>query len=94
VVEPVRTYAVFDSTQALITRKVFWRARRSTFARLTVAEAALYEAPETSTYGSNVRLEQELINWSWALRGLECRSQLPGQAEKDSEGLLNGHHRL
>lgn len=93
-VAPVRTYAVFDSTQALISRKVFWRARRSTFARLTAAEAALYEAVENSTYGSNVRLDQERINWSWALRGLERRSQLPGQAEKDSEGLLNSHHRV
>ncbi|MEV7571541.1 Wadjet anti-phage system protein JetD domain-containing protein [Pseudarthrobacter sp. NPDC089323] len=43
---------------------------RAALARLTAAEAALYESLGNSTYGSNVRLEQELINWPWALEQL------------------------
>ncbi|WP_285249258.1 DUF3322 and DUF2220 domain-containing protein [Pseudarthrobacter sp. efr-133-R2A-89] len=42
---------------------------RAALARMTAAEAALYESLG-STYGSNVRLEQELINWDWALQEL------------------------
>lgn len=43
---------------------------RAALARLTAAEAALYESLGSSTYGSNIRLEQELINWRWALEQL------------------------
>ena len=43
---------------------------RAALARLTAAEAALYESLGNSTYGSNIRLEQELINWRWALKQL------------------------
>ena len=43
---------------------------RAALARLTAAEAALYESLGSSTYGSNIRLEQELINWCWALKEL------------------------
>ncbi|UUL76136.1 DUF2220 domain-containing protein [Pseudarthrobacter sp. Fe7] len=43
---------------------------RAALARLTAAEAALYESLGNSTYGSNIRLEQELISWRWALREL------------------------
>ena len=43
---------------------------RAPLTRLTAAEAALYELLGNSTYGSNIRLEQELINWRWALKQL------------------------
>lgn len=43
---------------------------RAALARLTAGEAALYESLGNGTYGSNVRLEQELINWRWALSQL------------------------
>lgn len=43
---------------------------RAALARLAAAEAALYESLGNSTYGSNIRLEQELINWCWALKVL------------------------
>jgi hypothetical protein len=39
--------------------------------RLTPKEAALYEALGNDTYGSSIRLEQELINWDWALERLK-----------------------
>lgn len=35
--------------------------------RLTVDESGLYEGLVNDTYGSAVRLEQELIRWDWAL---------------------------
>ena len=38
--------------------------------RLNADETALYEALGTDTYGPKVRLEQELINWGWALERL------------------------
>ncbi|MBP1137305.1 hypothetical protein JOE31_003537 [Arthrobacter sp. PvP023] len=43
---------------------------RAALARLTAAETALYESLGNSFYGSNIRLEQELINWRWALKQL------------------------
>lgn len=39
--------------------------------RLTPAEAALYEALGNNTFGPAVRLEQELIDWDWALDRLQ-----------------------
>ncbi|MFP3459773.1 DUF2220 family protein [Arthrobacter globiformis] len=44
---------------------------RVALARLTPEERALYEALGNDTYGSSVRLEQELINWDWALERLK-----------------------
>ena len=38
--------------------------------RLTAEESALYQALGNDTYGSGVRLEQELIRWDWALERL------------------------
>lgn len=43
---------------------------RAALTRLTAEEAALYEALGNDTYGSAVRLEQELIRWDWALKQL------------------------
>jgi hypothetical protein len=43
---------------------------KAVLARLTVEEGALYEALSNDTYGSGVRLEQELIRWDWALERL------------------------
>jgi hypothetical protein len=40
---------------------------RAVLTRLTSEESALYEGLGNDTYGSAVRLEQELINWDWAL---------------------------
>jgi hypothetical protein len=38
--------------------------------KLTARETALYKALGNDTYGSSVRLEQERINWDWALERL------------------------
>lgn len=43
---------------------------RATLTRLNADETALYEALGNDTYGPKVRLEQELINWGWALERL------------------------
>lgn len=43
---------------------------RALMTRLTADEAALYEALGHDSYGSAVRLEQELIRWDWALERL------------------------
>ncbi len=43
---------------------------RAALTRLTSAEAALYKALGNDTFGTNVRLEQELINWAWATKHL------------------------
>ncbi|MCU1566504.1 MAG: hypothetical protein JWQ56_1441 [Pseudarthrobacter sp.] len=37
--------------------------------RLSAEESALYEGLRTDAFGTAVRLEQELINWDWALGG-------------------------
>jgi hypothetical protein len=42
-------------------------------ARLTPEEHKLYEALGSNAYGTNVRLEQELIRWDWALDRLLFR---------------------
>jgi hypothetical protein len=43
---------------------------RAALTRLTSEERALYESLGDDTYGPSVRLEQELINWVWALERL------------------------
>ncbi|MET3172406.1 UNVERIFIED_ORG: hypothetical protein ABIB52_000230 [Arthrobacter sp. UYCu721] len=39
--------------------------------RLTADESALYEGLSGDTFGTAVRLEQELIRWDWALERLD-----------------------
>lgn len=43
---------------------------RVALSRLTAEEAALYESLGDDSYGTAVRLEQELIRWDWALKHL------------------------
>ena len=43
---------------------------RAALTRLNADETALYEALGTDIYAPRVRLEQELINWGWALERL------------------------
>ncbi|MGN7251949.1 Wadjet anti-phage system protein JetD domain-containing protein [Arthrobacter sp. SAFR-014] len=43
---------------------------RATLTRLSAEESALYDALGSDKYGPSVRLEQELINWDWALERL------------------------
>ncbi|MBT2596272.1 Wadjet anti-phage system protein JetD domain-containing protein [Arthrobacter sp. ISL-72] len=43
---------------------------RAVLTRLTAEEAALYEGLVNDSYGPTARLEQELINWDWALERL------------------------
>ncbi|KRF05289.1 hypothetical protein ASH00_12955 [Arthrobacter sp. Soil782] len=45
-------------------------ATRAELTRLTAEELLLYQALQDHTYGSAVRLEQELIHWDWALQRL------------------------
>ncbi|WP_426225054.1 Wadjet anti-phage system protein JetD domain-containing protein [Pseudarthrobacter sp. DSP2-3-2b1] len=40
---------------------------RAALTRLTAGESALYDALRGDTFGTAVRLEQELIRWDWAL---------------------------
>lgn len=48
---------------------------RAVLARLTPEEARVYEALRDGDYGDRVRLEQELIQWEWALIKLEFSSE-------------------
>lgn len=43
---------------------------RVALSRLTAEEAVLYESLGDDSYGTAVRLEQELIRWDWALKHL------------------------
>jgi hypothetical protein len=43
---------------------------RVALSRLTAEETALYESLVSDTFGTSVRLEQELIRWDWALQRL------------------------
>jgi hypothetical protein len=43
---------------------------RVALSRLTAEETALYESLVGDTFGTSVRLEQELIRWDWALQRL------------------------
>ncbi|MHC6591637.1 Wadjet anti-phage system protein JetD domain-containing protein [Arthrobacter sp. C152] len=45
---------------------------RAVLTRLEPAETALYEALRDDTFGSSVRLEQELISWDWAVERISC----------------------
>jgi hypothetical protein len=72
-VHPHVESVLMDEQTLLLNRDVWGREAspsRAALMRLTAAEAALYETLGNSTYGSNVRLEQELINWRWALKQL------------------------
>ncbi len=43
---------------------------RAVLGRLTVEEARVFEGLQAGSYGENVRMEQELIGWEWALARL------------------------
>jgi hypothetical protein len=43
---------------------------RTPLSRLAAEETALYDKLGNASYGSAVRLEQELILWSWAFERL------------------------
>lgn len=45
---------------------------KASLTRLTPEENKVYEALGSNAYGTNVRLEQELIRWDWALERLPC----------------------
>lgn len=75
-VHPHVTSVLMDEATLLAHRDVWGiepKQSRAELARLSAAESALYEAFRNDTYGSSVRLEQELIRWDWALDRL-----LPG----------------
>ena len=63
--------SVLMDQETLLANKDVWgtepASSRAALARLTSAEAALYAALVSGTFGAGVRLEQELINWDWAL---------------------------
>jgi hypothetical protein len=63
--------SVLMDQETLLAHRDVWGAEpspaRAALCRLAPAEAALYEALVSGTFGGSVRLEQELINWDWAL---------------------------
>ncbi|WP_285244695.1 DUF3322 and DUF2220 domain-containing protein [Pseudarthrobacter sp. fls2-241-R2A-127] len=63
--------SVLMDQETLLAHRDAWGAEpspaRAALCRLAPAEAALYEALVSGTFGAGVRLEQELINWDWAL---------------------------
>ncbi|MFC7847159.1 Wadjet anti-phage system protein JetD domain-containing protein [Arthrobacter sp. NPDC057388] len=63
--------SVLMDEETLLAHREAWTAEpspsRAALTRLTAEESMLYEALGNDTYGSAVRLEQELINWEWAL---------------------------
>jgi len=66
--------SVLMDERTLLAHKDAWGKEaspsRAALGMLTAAEAVLYESLGNDTHGSNVRLEQELINWQWALQQL------------------------
>lgn len=63
--------SVLMDEETLLTHREAWGREpspsRAALTRLTPEESALYEALGDDSYGSAVRLEQELIRWDWAL---------------------------
>jgi hypothetical protein len=66
--------SVLMDQETLLVHKEVWGTEpapsRAALARLTPAEAALYKALGSDTYGTRVRLEQELVHWDWAVARL------------------------
>lgn len=66
--------SVLMDEETLLAHRDAWGSEpspsRAVLSRLTADEASLYEALGNDTYGSAVRLEQELIRWNWALERL------------------------
>jgi hypothetical protein len=66
--------SVLMDEETLLSHRDAWATEpspsRAALTRLTPREAALYEGLGSDTYGSSVRLEQELIHWEWARRRL------------------------
>ena len=66
--------SVLMDEETLLAHRDAWGSEpspsRAALTRLTAEESALYEALGNDTYGSAVRLEQELIRWDWALERL------------------------
>lgn len=67
--------SVLMDEETLLAHKDAWGAEpapsRAALTRLSAEESALYEALGNDRYGPSVRLEQELINWDWALERLK-----------------------
>lgn len=67
--------SVLMDEETLLTHRDAWGAEpspsRAALTRLSPEESALYEALCNDTHGPAVRLEQELINWDWALERLK-----------------------
>ncbi|GGH98992.1 Wadjet anti-phage system protein JetD domain-containing protein [Arthrobacter liuii] len=68
--------SVLMDEETLLAHRDLWGREpspsKAPLGRLTPAEAALYEALGNNKYGSNMRLEQELIGWDWAARQLSA----------------------
>ena len=67
--------SVLMDEQTLLAHREAWGKEASpskaALTRLTAAESAVYESLAEDTFGPAVRLEQELINWDWALKRVE-----------------------
>jgi hypothetical protein len=59
--------SVLMDEETLLAHRDVW-ARNT---RLTAAESAVYESLGNDSFGPAVRLEQELINWGWALAQIQ-----------------------
>ena len=66
--------SVLMDEETLLAHRDAWTSEpspsKAALTRLTAEESSLYEALGNDTYGSGVRLEQELIRWDWALKRL------------------------
>lgn len=66
--------SVLMDEETLLAHREAWgqepSATRAALTRLTAEESALYQALNDDAHGPSVRLEQELINWDWALARL------------------------
>lgn len=72
---------LMDETTLLAHQELWGREPqpcRHELAGLTEAEQAVYDGLRTDRWGEAVRLEQERVGWSWALRSLGVTSPLNG----------------
>lgn len=72
--------SVLMDEQTLLAHREAWGKEASpskaALARLTAAESAVYESLAEDSFGPAMRLEQELINWDWALKRVESTGKV------------------
>lgn len=79
-----RVTSVLIDEQTLVTHKDRWvrepRPTAADLAHLTPTEFDLYRDLVTDRFGERIRLEQEYVDWRWALNMLQHIGFLPAES--------------